>query len=105
MGVEITAWRGGANLVTSPDGAPRLWLTANGDLCDKLGRQITSERDHVQDIGDLLLFVAEWLYCVSQSGGSVRFSDIHPDIRTSLYEFIPSAIELSDDDEVAFILS
>lgn len=105
MGVEIAEWRGGANLVTTSESVPRLWLNADGDLCDSLGQQVTSERDELVDVGDLMLFVAEWLFCVSQSDGPVCYSDIHPDIRASLYEFVPSAILLSDDDEVGFILS
>jgi hypothetical protein len=105
MGVELAAWRGGANVVTTTDGAPRLWLTSDGDLCDRLGAQVTAERDHVHDVGDLMLFVAEWIFCVAQSHGPVAYRDIHPDIRASLYEFIPSAIALSEDDEVDFILS
>ena len=105
MGVNIAAWRGGRNLVTTYEGAPRLWLNAASDVCDNLGQQVTSEQDSVQDVGDLLLFVAEWLFCVAQTGAPVRYADIHPDIRASLYDFIPSAIALSDEDEVSFILS
>ena len=105
MGVAIAAWRGGANLVTTTEGVPRLWLTSDGNLCDRLGAQVTTERDDVRDVGDLILFVAEWLFCVAESDGPVAYGNIHPDIRASLYEFIPSAIALSDDDEVDFILS
>jgi hypothetical protein len=105
MGVEIAAWRGGRNLVTTCEGMPRLWLNSAGDVCDMLGQQVTTEQDDVQEVGDLLLFVAEWLFCIAQSDAPVRYGDIHPDIRASLYDFIPSAIALSDEDEVAFILS
>jgi hypothetical protein len=104
--VELSSWRGGLNVVTAADGAPRLWLSADGELCDVLGPQTSSSSDDsLADTSDLLLFAAEWLYCVAQTDGPTRYADIHPDIRASLYEFIPSAIALSDDDEVAFILS
>jgi hypothetical protein len=92
MGVELAAWRGGANVVTTADGVPRLWLTSDGDLCDRLGAQVTAERDHVHDVGDLMLFVAEWLFCVAQSHGPVAYRDIHPDIFVRIHSISHCAI-------------
>ena len=74
MGVEIAAWRGGRNLVTTCEGMPRLWLNSAGDVCDMLGQQVTTEEDEVQEVDDLLLFVAEWLFCIAQSDAPSGYS-------------------------------
>jgi hypothetical protein len=103
MPIDLDAWLGGVTVVTDSNRCPQLWLDGSGELCDRLGPD--QSRHPIDDLDELVVFVAEWIVCAHGSGDTVAYSDIHPAIRAAVYELIPSTLEISDEDDVSFTVS
>jgi hypothetical protein len=94
-------------LVRDGAGDRRLWLTAAGALHDAIGpvRMYEQGSPAPVEVCELAVFVAEWVTCAAERDGPVAYRDIRPDLRALVYELTPTAIAVSDDDAVDFVLS
>ncbi len=97
MGFAIAEWRGEQVIVVRPDGSARLWLDAEGELCE-VGRRLTLyDPDEQADLCELASHVAEWLTNAAEREGPTSYRDIHPDLRALVHALVPSVITNCDD--------
>lgn len=93
MGFAVADWQGTQLIVTGRDGTARLWLDAEGELCDAIGRRLTLyDREDRADECELASYVAEWLEDAAARDGPTSYRDIHPDLRALVYAMAPSVI-------------
>lgn len=85
-------------IVLRRDGTARLWLDAEGELCDGIGRRLTvSDPEARGDECELASYVAAWLENAAERDGPTSYRCIHPDLRALVYAMAPSAIVDRDD--------
>ena len=93
-------------IVTDARARRLLWMGLDGDLHDALGAVTCSPRgEQFAELDDLVLVIGEWLVCAAERDGPTAFANVHPELRDRLYELVPSAIAVSDEDEQRFWVS
>ena len=99
MALNLPEWRGTGTLVTDTDGERRLWLERDDRVQDDFGPISIGLRQ----LDELLLVVGEWITCIAEEEGPIRFRDVHPALREQLYELVTGGIRLTDEDELELI--
>lgn len=98
MAFTVAKWHGMQLIVAGRDGTARLWLDAEGELCDAVGHRLTLYgREHRGDECELASWVAEWLKSAAVREGPISYHHIHPDLRALVSEMAPSVIVDGDD--------
>jgi hypothetical protein len=93
MAFTVAEWQGMQLIVTGRDGTPRLWLDAEGELCDAGGHRLTlTDPDDRGDECELASFVAAWLEGAAERDGPTSYHHIHPDLRALVHSMVRVAI-------------